>query len=688
MKTAYSFFLSLLFGLLAVGAEAQVFLPEPLLYKLEDSTLLVRWEPATIAEWSLAISQGYRVELSEKNSRGALRLVKTLEVKPAPQPVWEAQAAQTDTFTANFYRGAADLIYIQEAGYAGIRDMLYGSQTNEAVDSFRLGMVLYCGTYSFAICELSGLGFRVPVRRGLRYQVSISPMGQPAATRILEVSTAPVTPPAVPEMKASFGNRHVKLEWSSEQSFKSFFGYYLERSADGKVFDRLSPLPVVNMLDEKDEANPIYDMSYTDSLSRNYRKTWYRLRGMDYFGGASKRFTEVSGYGYEPIPVSPMITRAEQTEANMAYFEWTFDERYTRLLKEFQLLRADRVDGSYQRIKTGLRPSLRTLEIPIDSSINYYRLVAVPIDGHELSSFPVLVMGQDTMPPLTPADFSGTIDTFGQVTLRWKPNREKDLWGYKIYQANESADEFIPLFNTPITDTVFYDTINLRALHKAVHYRIIALDERNNRSPFSEVVSLKRPDRLAPVAPVIRFITFEEDSIRITWDNSSSADVALHTLFRKQAGSSGPWQKIAQWRDGRAIFFDKSYTPGPSYAYTLSATDFSGMESPPCAPYVVSTQSRKPIDAFEEITFNIDRERRVVRLNWVLKDPSRVDEITIYKGAEKDKMSLYRIVDADPAFIEQSIGNEDNMYFYLQPNYTDGSQVKFSQLITVPLKIN
>ena len=70
--------------------------------------------------------------------------------------------------------------------------------------------------------------------------------------------------------------------------------------------------------------------------------------------------------------------------------------------------------------------------------------------------------------------------------------------------------------------------------------------------------------------------------VEISWTPSSEADLASYRVFRQAPG--GPREKIGEVAPGESSLRDTTAAPGIRYAYTVTAVDRAGNESPPSAP--------------------------------------------------------------------------------------------------------
>ena len=123
-------------------------------------------------------------------------------------------------------------------------------------------------------------------------------------------------------------------------------------------------------------------------------------------------------------------------------------------------------------------------------------------DGDGPLGTPRMVQMVDSIPPAPPVGLSAKADTSGMVLLTWLPNDELDLFGYRVFRANSLHEEFSQITAESVYANCFTDTISLKTLTKKVYYKILAVDQRQNWSAFSEVLEVGRPD-VVPPAPLV-----------------------------------------------------------------------------------------------------------------------------------------------------------------------------------------
>ncbi len=684
LKIAASFLFLMLTHLTSFG---QYVLPDYQSQTVNKNKLLLRWEPRDLTEWNASIQDGYEVKIYMGTSKNNLLLKQSKIIKPATESEWDiAINKQKGTSLEEFYAGSKRLLYMEEEVQKEIMKTLRakpGKSKEESVEDFKLSFLLYSSTYDMEIIELSGLGLGIDIEKGYVYRVEVAAANSDVHEFYFDPSQKKDL--SVPKMDAAFGNKKVTLKWSTPEYKKHFFGFNLAISPNGKSYKNINETPYINILDTITTNDAAQYLTEEIALERNYKDYWFRLKGMNYFGLESTLSSIQKGYGFEGVNVMPIINHSDQTEDNHAEIKWTVDRTHNRLIKHFAVFRADERDGKYEIVMDSLPSETRMVRVPMKDPRNFYSIALIPKDGPATRSFPVFVMGQDTVAPIVPQNFTGIIDSMGIATFTWDRNTEEDLWGYKVFRSEYIEDEFGPLHPSPIQDTSYVDSVNLHSVNEKIHYTIIALDKRNNRSAFASIISLERPDTIAPSSPMIKTVHLSNDTIKVKWSASPSDDVKLHQLFRKEYQENG-WELIAEYNTAEKLnyFLDTNYEGNKIYAYTVVAIDKSDLSSPPSRAMKVQTTPKQVIkNAFSSFDINFNEEKKSSSIRWNLEEETDLEEIIIYRGKSKADISMYKIVEPGEEQIVQDFEDSQQWFFVFKPITNDGSFAKLSDVILV-----
>lgn len=679
--------LSFALMLIAINSHAQLVLPEPVLTKYENGILKIKWEPGSTAEWKQSLKSGYLVELTDEKGQ-----IQSQLIKPVSFEELKKQTTLTSSFKSSFFEGVQKLLYPEKINDANDRiEKQFAGESPESIDTLRLGYIIYSGIYDFQLTQLSGLGASFKVSQGKQYTIKISTPGYDA--KLKNVATV-LSSPKAPEMKGTWGDREVEIEWKTFHTRKQYFGYLLERSTDGIRFNLKDSIPYVNIHDKSnsDPASVKSVFKLKDSLDFNDKIYYYRLKGLDYFGEVGSHFTMLVGQGYEKVTMSPFITFADQTEDNKAHIKWNIAPIEAKKVHHFEVFRTDSLGGKYERIIDSIGPTEREVYIPIKSNSNYYRIEAFASQGKGLSSNPILVMGQDTVPPLKPVIIGAYLDSLKRAVVSWKSNKESDLWGYRVFKSNFKGDEYTLLNSYPVLDTVFIDPVDLKLGTKDIFYLIEAADKRNNRSPLSDTIRIELPDLIPPSSPIVHSLVQEEDTVVVTISRSVDKDVVSHSLYRRDVLSEPGWQVIKEYGENDSIFIfkDVNAQAGIKYAYTVTAKDKAGNQSEPeHFQEILIKKKAKPFIAFEKIDKIIDEKNMTVTIQWQGSSEKELKSVLVYKGTDKEKLSKYKYVDSPQFSLTDALLAEEGkvMYYRLKPVYENQDRHYFSDYIEVVGKV-
>ncbi len=669
--------------------QAQIVLPQTIMAKVKEKQLKVRWEPQSKLEWERSKKEGYTIEIYKEDGG----LVVKENIKPLPRDQWSKYIEGKTPTMADFYNGAVNLIYADRSELNDLEEIVDSENKKEAVDSLQLGLVLYSSTYKFEICELSGLGYKTKLEDYGIYRIKVYVGTDVSSAQEITIKSERfLKATGIPKMDAEFGNRVVRLSFLSKEFQNIYFGYFIDISEDNNRYKRLNEMPFVNTMDDIEGLDEAFPIKHVDTLQQNYKTYWFRLKGMDYFGDVSFKFSTVSGYGFDLIRKPPIIYHTDQTQDNKGLIQWRADKKDERLIQEYQVHRADSMKGEFIPVMTEISPSDREVKIPLTAKKNYFKIVMKPKDGRNISSQVLYIMGQDLEPPETPTGFTGTIDTAGIVTLTWNKNKEDDLWGYKLFESNRKTDEFTVMTHSPIPDTIITDTINLRTIKKEIYYQMIAVDDRNNRSPFTEILTIELPDKMPPDYPVIRKISFDGKQILLEWMESGSDDVASYSIYKRDINNKdASWSLIQEFSvsDSLGIYIDEEFQYESQYAYIMTATDESGLDSEPSPYQKVFTKKPKALfkDGIKSIEVDINKKKKTAKIIWELKEKEKIKELMIYRGKSEKEVSLWKIIDPDPNYLQvENLKKKTPMFYFIKPIYFEGDLSKSSKAIKVEIK--
>lgn len=561
-------------------------------------TVTLRWAPGTPALWLAGNDSGYVVEriVPAATRGGAAQRTRltTQPLRPMPLDRFRQHAGADDRYAAV----AAQMLYgpstIPEARSPGFDLVLRSADLTN-----RHGFALFAADLSAAAADGLALRFVDPdVPDGLvLYTVRLAHPALGAADTAFArpgstAASAAVPPGDTPTADAPDGfevqpgDGVIRLRWSPGEPGQAFTAFRLERR-DGSAgaFQPLhsSPLAAVTTAEQ-----PF--VVFTDSTVQNYRRYTYRLVGLDAFGTTSTPAELVAMARDLTPPPAPRLTRTEHLRESTVQIEWTpADGPPAPDLRGYRVGVASHPDGPFAYAPDLLPASARsaTDSRAVSGEPNYYTVAAVDTAGNAAPALAMFVQLIDSVGPSVPTRLAYEARALegrdGLVTLRWRVPPEPDLYGFRVYRANERGHAFALDSRDLVQDTTYADTLDVQTLTRAIYYRVVALDRNYNPSDTTAVIRVVLPDIVAPGAPVFSDATPTDSTVALAWFRSPSEDVARQVL-RRATEPDTTWIDLATLAPLDSVYTDRAVARGTRYRYTLVAVDSTGLFSDPASP--------------------------------------------------------------------------------------------------------
>jgi fibronectin type 3 domain-containing protein len=278
---------------------------------------------------------------------------------------------------------------------------------------------------------------------------------------------------------------------------------------------------------------------------------------------------------------------------------------------------------------------------------------------------------KDDTPPIKPTGVSGKIDTTGIASIQWKLGLEPDLLGYLVYYANAPDHAFTPLSKDFVVDTTFTDSVSLRTLTKNIYYKIVAFDKNRNPSPYSDILELKKPDKLPPVPAVFADFRVSDTTVYMTWAPSTSTDLSSQLLYRREKG--GEWKEYTKFDSKTDRFTDKGIKKQAWYEYSLVSVDDTGLQSEMSFPLNVRVYDSGVRQQIENFTAKVAPDGKTIQLSW--KYPAGTDfRFMLYRSYNNSGLITYKAIPAgEQSFIDQLVKQGEYEYA-LKAVYADGGE--------------
>lgn len=635
-----------------------------------NDTLRLLWIPRRASDWLKYNKSGYRVERAEWLA-GKIKVYVPLTqapIKPLAEKNWKPNSPESKLAKEAIYAAPAN----NPTDYNGEK------QANE--QNLNLLLVTMTAFKDHNVAQKMGLTFAdASLERNKRYVYRIFPEHQKnekVDTTYIEVKTdKPTAILSPPVIKIESLEKAVMLSWPATKYLSSFVMYHVERSADGETYERITKSPYFH------GDNRIKDSFLKDSIGYNYRPYIYRLVGLTHFGQwvTSPMIAVGMGKDFTP-PAQPVIESAKHVGGTNVTIKWA--QKPEDDLRGFWVSRGSSLKGEFKRLTV----------VPLDKNettftdfkaeaqgTNHYIVFAVDTAGNERASLPAYVTMTDTIPPAPPKGIIASSDSKGHVTLYWNKNREKDLKGYYVYFANDPDHEFSQITKVMLTDTVFRDTITLKSLTKRVFYKVVSMDEHFNHSPFSSMASVKRPDIIPPIVPLITHVTVKDSTATLQWQSSPSNDVVEYRLYRREQGKEWEIAKVYKEAEIMQRSFVDNLRTERTYEYAIEVTDDGGLKSERSP--IRTAKALRPLLLAEapQPTVTYIEESKKNRISWKYTAQGSCQYL-IYRSKTKGPLTLVGVVrDAQINFIYDKPTDGKAFAYQIKAVYTDGRQTKLSE---------
>jgi hypothetical protein len=214
------------------------------------------------------------------------------------------------------------------------------------------------------------------------------------------------------------------------------------------------------------------------------------------------------------------------------------------------------------------------------------------------------------VPPASPAWAEIAYPPTGGVTLRWVPNADADLSGYRLYRIDdatlaEDVRSMTPVFAAPqaegggsvtavvvtrdatgavtsVTEPAAGDRPPGRLLQyvdatarpgSPLYYRLVAENVGGQRSPASGRLVVQLPRTQPPAPPTWQPPVVTAGAVSLAW--TCDADDLQSLVLRRSSGAL--WRPLGPWAaGGDYAFTDTSVAAGTGYAYRVRVRDTVG----------------------------------------------------------------------------------------------------------------
>jgi len=310
---------------------------------------------------------------------------------------------------------------------------------------------------------------------------------------------------------------------------------------------------------------------YVDGVKDNgslVTGTSYQATGLTNNTTVDFQVSAVDGDGNESALSDPVSEIIEDTVAPAAPVNFTVND-LNGIADLFWDASADSdfkesrvyLDGVFQGVTTSTTFQITGLTVGQQYT---YEVSHVDTSDNESSKAQAVSVMADDIAPAAPTGLVAVGEN-GSADLSWDANSEPDLAGYNIYvngvKDNSSVITATSYQVTGLTNGASYD------------FQVSAVDDFDNESPLSAIVSEVIEDTLAPATPTGLTVIPGDTALDCSWDANSEPDLAGYNVY------------VNGVKDNSSVITATSYqvtglTNGVSYDIQVSAVDTSDNESP------------------------------------------------------------------------------------------------------------
>jgi chitodextrinase len=184
----------------------------------------------------------------------------------------------------------------------------------------------------------------------------------------------------------------------------------------------------------------------------------------------------------------------------------------------------------------------------------------------------------DKSAPTTPTNLMVTSITETTVTLAWNAASDNSgKFSYRLKINNLSNSAYNSLATISQTQTTY--TAKYLATNSSYSFSIFAVDDAGNRSADSNLASAKTlADTTGPSAPVLQAAVLAPSQVQLTWTKSTDNVSNNCCTYTFKVNGSIITQNInwAAAPSDKLSVIIRHLTPGTTYSFSVSASDWSG----------------------------------------------------------------------------------------------------------------
>lgn len=647
-------------------------------------SIILRWGPSTPEIWRNAMRDGYEIYRSSEGQDK--KLIAT--VFP-----WKGTEFRRIPLSDSLALLAASIV--KDKGIPPmVGDMDFYEQSSMATNYF--GFALFTADRSPLAADILGLRYvDKDVEAGKTYIYEINSKRLVSTFPLQDIIVANEWSPLLPPegFYISRGEKSVTLKWLADSDLTNYGSYIVERSKfRDTLYEVLTDPPLV-FLNEPGKPTPYY--TYKDSLEENSALYFYRVKGSNAFGEWSD-YAEGYGAGMDltpPVAVSLKSGMYDKIK-NEISISWQENIKASDLAS-YQVLLANDPEGSYSAVSPFLPLTdtsfvLKTEGMELDESF-YFAIVSRDSSGNETRSISRFVNVPDHTPPLPPPAINAMIDSTGLVQVTWEDSPSKDTEGYWIYFSNSQSEELTAINDYLYKGNSYTWNIPAKSMTKNLYVCVKAEDENYNKSDASEIIKVRRPDKIPPAKAVMLPVEIEENQFKLTWVESSSEDLVGYILYTKNTSAGDTaWMILDTLSKGQFSYSVRPDSFENYYNFCIKAfDDFENLSD-----YSNHVQGKLPFPAKEYAVTDVkvSLNKTMVDLKWKPIKLSKQTEKTgfsyeIYKSSGgSDPEFFAKVSSAKPEFTDRNVKSNVLYNYAIRVKFENNWTGELSEVKSILIK--
>lgn len=656
------------------------------LAKAYEDSIVLRMSPPYYLFWESVKQKGFTI----KRGTSKDNLKEIAKVYPFPMESTESNLRKMDSISQTAYF----LLYgkIDRGNLEGYK--LYQADQNI------LGMAMLVSEFSKDAANI--LGFRYVdrnVTKGQKYIYEISTEGYKDSkfNEVIEVVNTYHAIKEPEEFRVIEGDNTLTLQWS-KHNVKKFTYYKIERSTDQKNFELITTRPLFFNTTNDTLSN---NFQYKDSLNIfNGTKYYYRLYGGNSFAEFSPPASASGTPRDMTPPPAPIISKVEYSDdANVFEISWDVDiSSVPSDFAYYQIMMSREQLSNYSTVspKLGLADFAYTYDLGIERTEEmegryYFRIECYDKSGNKSSGDFYTSFVPDYTDPAAPDTLSGYVDSLSFVHLKWDKSTSKDVRGYWLYWGNSTNEELALVSQDILTDTSYQYYIPEKSLKKYLYYVVRAEDYAYNRSEVSNVVRVKRLDKIPPTRPSIKSISNDSLRLQLSLGLSHSDDVYFHELYRREAATKDTTWIMIDTIWNLSSYIDPTAEMNKSYQYEIRAVDSVGNKSifSPLKSGIIKVTAKNT--SIGEFVVKQKAKSNTAEIYWYINVPEKLVEetytIELYRSTGQSGVKHYKNISGDLDSLTDTDLVSGVLYNYaVRVRYDNGWTSELSEIKSILIK--